>query len=395
MRKFFFISVMFFFSILCSANSTDKMKGRWSKEKAWEWYNSQNWIRGFNGYPSNCVNRIAMWQEFKHKDVFEQIEKEFQLAKETGFNAVRTIIQFEVWYYEHDSFMANLEEYFMLADKYGLQVMLTLGNDCTVPKSRWKPVKFGEQPVDWGYHSGTKTGPHTGDYSEAGYQLLDDPDFEHYYYKMVEELARKYAKDARLHLWNVWNEIGNSNRGNMSVPAMEKCFSILRAHNPIQPLTADCWRYKDGVPYTEAEKRACELSDIITFHYYGPYENMIEIIEKLRQEYDRPLINSEWLHRIRGNNVAEIFPLFYLENIGSYHWGLIAGFSQTYEPAGYYYQEYLKEGSTLDMSKWQHDLYRFNWLPYDPKEIKTIKRFTKMADERFIRKQTQKKDLKE
>ena len=69
-------------------------KGQWSKEQAWRWYNDRPWIRGFNGYPSNCVNRIAMWQEFEHKEVFEQIEYEFNLAKETGFNAVRAIIQF-------------------------------------------------------------------------------------------------------------------------------------------------------------------------------------------------------------------------------------------------------------------------------------------------------------
>ena len=50
-----------------------------------------------------------------------------------------------------------------------------------------------------------------------------------------------------------------------------------------------------------------------------------------------------------------------------------------------YYIQYLKEGSNLDLSKWQHDIYRFNGLPYDPKEIKTIKRFCSLADERYER----------
>ena len=58
------------------------MAGQWSKEKAWEWYNRQPWIRGFNGYPSNCVNRVAMWQAYNHKEVFEEIDYEFALAKE-------------------------------------------------------------------------------------------------------------------------------------------------------------------------------------------------------------------------------------------------------------------------------------------------------------------------
>lgn len=41
--------------------------------------------------------------------------------------------------------------------------------------------------------------------------------------------------------------------------------------------------------------------------------------------------------------------------------------------------DYLKEGSTLDLTKWQHDIYRFNGLPYDVKEINTIKRFCALA----------------
>ena len=354
-------------------------KGQWSKEQAWQWYNDRPWIRGFNGYPSNCVNRIAMWQEFEHKEVFEQIEYEFNLAKETGFNAVRAIIQFECWYYQHDSFMKNLEEYFSLADKYGLKVMLTLGNDCTVSKVNFKPVVFGKQHIDWGYHSGIKTGPHSGGTTVPGYALLDDPEIEPKYYEMVDEIAAKYCKDDRLQIWDVWNEPGNGNRGNISLKAMTKFFEIIRSHNPIQPLTADCWRYsKDLVPDREIEKVAIELSDVITFHYYGSFENMVIIIENLKK-YGRPIINNEWLNRISGNNVCEIFPLFYLEKIGSYHWGLIAGFSQTYEPWGNYYAEYLKEGSNLDLTKWQHDIYRFNGLPYDVKEIKTIKRFCSLA----------------
>lgn len=359
------------------------VKGQWSKEKAWEWYNKQPWIRGFNGYPSNCVNRVAMWQEWGHKEVIEQVEREFALARQTGFNAVRAIIQFEVWCFEHDSFMNNLEEYIALADKYGIKVMLTLGNDCTVPKEKFKPVVFGEQKVDWGYHSGIEEGPHSAGLAGAGYCLLDEPEYEKKYYEMVRELAKKYCKDPRLQIWDVWNEPGNGRRDGMSLKAMEKFFEIIRSYDPIQPLTADVWSYtEDFNPKRDIEKRALELSDVITFHYYGSYANMVAIIEKLKNDYGRPLINNEWLNRIADNNVKEIFPLFYLERIGSYHWGLIAGYSQTYEPWGHYFVDYLKEGSTLDLTKWQHDLYRFNGLPYDVNEIKTIRRFCSMADER-------------
>ena len=358
---------------------------KWSKEKAWQWYNSQPWIRGFNGYPSNCVNRVAMWQSYNHDKVIEQIKYEFQLAKDTGFNAVRTIGLFDVWLNEHDSYMANVEEYITLADEYGLKVMFVIGNDCNVPED-WYVFKLGEQPIDWGYHSGVKRGQHSGAYSNVGFQLNDRPENTEKFYQMVDELAAKYAKDKRIQIWDVWNEIGNSHRATKSVPYLERCFEIIRSHDPIQPLTADVWRYDDNqMPYTEEELRALELSDVITFHFYGSYQNMVKVIENLRESYDRPLINNEWLNRITHNNVDEIFPLFYLENVGSYHWGLIQGYSQTYEPWGCYNAQIVDPSyaGPYDLTKLQHDLYRFNGLPYIAKEIEIIKDFSARADRKF------------
>ncbi len=364
------------------------MKEQWTKEQAREWYESRPWIRGYNGYPSNCVNRIAMWQKYNHDEVFAQIDREFALARETGFNSVRAIIQFEVWHGEHDSFMANLEEYLTLAASHGLSVMLCLGNDCCVPKALYTPVQFGEQKIDWGWHSGICRGPHAGGHTEPGYMLADEPEYLPLYYKMVDEIAGKYAKDERILIWDIWNEIGNSRRGMMSVPIMEEYFRIVRSHDPIQPLTADCWTYdKEQKPSSPAQLRALELSDVITFHCYSPFTTMVKVIENLREAYDRPLINNEWLDRIGNNRVEENFPLFYLEKIGSYHWGLIQGFSQTYEPWGRYLEK-IKDpnyAGDLNLTLLQHDLYRFNGLPYIAKEVEIIKHFIKRADERFAK----------
>ena len=371
------------------------MKTQWTKEQAWEWYKKQPWIRGFNGYPSNCVNRIAMWQSYKHDEVIKQIEYEFDLARKTELNAVRAIIQFEVWLYEHDSFMANLEEYITLADKYGIKVMLTIGNDCTVPKELFIPAKMGEQNVDWGYHSGIFRGPHAGGYTDHGYMLPDEPDMQPKFFEMVDEIAAKYAKDERLQIWDVWNEISNGKRGDLSVPMMERCFEIIRSYDPIQPLTADVWAYNPETlePSTPAQKRALELSDIITFHYYGSFQNMVRLIEKLKEDWDRPVINNEWLNRITHNNVDEIFPLFYLEEVGSYHWGLIQGFSQTYEPWGVYNKEIEdpEYAGPHDLTKFQHDLYRFNGRPYIAKEIQIIQKFSRLADERHAKRMAKEK----
>ena len=369
------------------------MGEKWSKEKAWEWYNSRPWIRGFNGYPSNCVNRIAMWQKLHHEEVFEQIEKEFALARETKLNAVRAIIQFEVWYYEHDSFMAHLEEYLTLADKYGIGVMLVLGNDCCPPKEDYA-IKLGEQKVDWGWHSGVCKGPHARGYTEPGYMLADEPEYLPYYYQMVDEIAGKYAKDPRVLIWDVWNEISHSRRGVMSVPYMEKFFEILRSHDPIQPLTAECHVFDDEncMPYRPASFRALELSDIVSFHCYRDYPFMVKVIENLKEMYGRPMINSEWLNRIDNNRVEDCIPLFYLEGVGSFHWGLIQGYSQTYEPWGQYFADIENPDYHGDrqLTLMMHDLYRFNGLPYIAKEVQLIKEFAQRADDKFYGKKTAK-----
>lgn len=76
--------------------------------------------------------------------------------------------------------------------------------------------------------------------------------------------------------------------------------------------------------------------------------------------------------------------MFYLEKIGSYNWGLVAGMYQTYEPWNGIWEDYEKTGqSNFDFTKWFHDLYRPNYRPYDPKEIEIIKEFCKLADEEF------------
>lgn len=362
---------------------------KWSEEKARQWYESRPWIRGFNGLPSNCVNSTAMWQSYNHDETAKQIEREFALAKQTGLNAVRTVLSFELWLYEHDSYMKNFADYLDAAEKYGLTVMPVIGNDCNVPKEFYK-FSTGPQNVDWGYHSGIKRGQHSATHTQPGYQLSDEPKMKKKFYDMADQFASVYAHDPRISVWDVWNEIGNSRRGDMSLEKMLTVADIIRSHDASAPVTADCWRYNaDMQPYTKEELAALDMSDVITFHYYGSYRNMVKLIENLKERYRRPLINNEWLNRIEHNNVDEIFPLFYLEKVGSYHWGLIQGYSQTYEPWGCYLGDIADPdyNGDKDFTKFQHDLYRFNGLPYIAREIEIIKDFSARADKKFAEKQ--------
>ena len=153
---------------------------------------------------------------------------------------------------------------------------------------------------------------------------------------------------------------------------------------PDQPLCADIWSGLRGSrATTETEQRALELSDVISYHNYGSYDSNVMLVEQLKA-IGRPALNTEWLNRILHNNVNELYPLFYLEKIGCYNWGFVAGKYQTFEPGESLWQQVESGGGkNLDLTKWQHDLFRPSLRPYDPAEIDIIKTYNRRADERF------------
>ena len=311
------------------------MNSKWTKERAWEWYNSLPWLRGCNYMSADCANRIDQWQSEGFEERFATTEEEFKLLQKTGFNTIRIILEFVVWDQEHDSFMERFDRYLDLCAKYGISCMVVLANDCMPPKHEgWKPPQLGKQHTDWGYHGGKKISQH-GVFSSVGFHVFDEEDTAARYFEMVREIVTKYKDDSRIIIWDVYNEPGNSNRDAITMPNVKKMFETVREINPVQPLTSGVWRIcdtpDDASKLSEVEKYILENSDIITYHNYYNYENNIRVIKTLKK-FGRPIINTEWLARCTHNNVWEIFPLFYLEKIGCYNWGFVAGKYQTYEP---------------------------------------------------------------
>lgn len=359
---------------------------RWSKEKAWEWYNSRPWIRGCNYMCADCVNRVDQWQALHFDEYLEQTEREFKVMKELGFNSVRLILEYVVWQKEHDSFLERFERYISLCDKYGISCMIVLANDCMPPKTElWKMPDIGEQHYDIGYHGGRKHSQHGNHNEPAPHYYLDDEESRKDYLRMVEEIVTLYKDDKRILMWDLFNEPGNSRRDNISLPNVVKIVETVRKVNPSQPLTIAVWWFdiERGFPLNELQKYMFESSDIISYHCYSSYEDHIKIIKFLKS-FDRPIINSEWLARCTGNTVFDNFPLFYLENVGCYNWGFVAGKYQTYEPYEFHWSWYENDkNAPIDFTKWFHDLYRPSLRPYDPKETELIKRFCTLADKDF------------
>lgn len=358
----------------------------WSKERIWEWYTARPWIRGCNYMSADCANRFDQWQAYGFEERLETTRREFALMAETGLNAIRIIPEFYVWEQEHDGFMERFDRYLSLAAEYGISAMVVLGNDCCPPyEEAMRRLHLGEQTVDWGYHGGYKMSQHGG-FAGPGYSVLDDPEKAEKYYQFVRELVTVYQNDERVLIWDVFNEPGNSNRGSLSLPHMKRFFEIIHEIDPIQPTTVGIMGVTGGMAL-EIEQYGLENSDIISFHNYASTTVLVKMIRRYRA-YGRPMLLTEWLNRSEGNTVQAVFPLLYLEKIGSYNWGLVAGKAQYFEAWNSVWEAYDRDPKTekmrnFDFTKWLHDLYRPNHRPYDPHEIELMKAFCAMADEDF------------
>ncbi len=360
---------------------------RWTKERIWSWYNSRPWLRGCNYMSADCANRVDQWQSHGWEQRLQTTEEELVLMRDTGFNTVRLIPEYVVWKEEHDFFLQHFERYLALCAKYGISCMITLANDCMPPRSEdWKMPALGEQSYDWGYHGGRRRSQHGTHTEPAPHYYLDDPLSRESYFEMVRELVTLYKNDERICIWDVYNEPGNSRRAGLTLPNLKAIFEIVRGIDPIQPLTAGVWKFnftEDTVEIDELQRYALDHSDVISYHYYRDYESHLRLIKWLKAE-GRPILNTEWLGRCLGNDVFSLFPLFYMEGIGCYNWGFVAGKYQTYEPWEGTWTKYAEGTDTnVDFTKWFHDLYRPNLRPYDPKEIDLIRRICTLADAEF------------
>ena len=358
--------------------------GPWTKEQAWEWYNAQPWIRGCNYMPASAANRLDMWQEYGSKERFEEMDRELALAESIGFNALRVLLEengFGAWYYEHDDFMKNFERFLALCAKHKMRAIVCLGNDCSRPKQLWSIPKPGPQPCDWGYHGGRKLSQHGSFPGAIGFISADDPELKPKFFKMCEEVMARYKDDDRILFWNIWNEPGNNNRGKVSAPLVKEMFQLAWKIGVKQPCAADVWNGKLEPNLETAEGVAAAWSDIISYHTYSPLATQISLVRKIKEKFGRPMINTEWLARIRGCDVQDCYPFFAQERIGCTCWGFVAGKYQTYEPWESMWRQIENGGGKqYKMTKWFHDLFRPSLRPYDPEEIEIIKHVNAQMD---------------
>jgi len=323
---------------------------RWTHDKAWSWYRSFPWICGFNYIPSIAVNSTEMWQQ----ETFDlkTIDRELGWAENIGFNSCRVFLQYLVWQDDPDGLINRIDQFLKIAATHGLSTMFCLFDDCAFS---------GKQP-----YLGRQDDPIPGVHNSAwtpspGHERVTNRSFWPQLKKYVTSIISRFRKDQRILAWDIYNEPGNANLGDKSLPLLHEAFKWARESKPQQPLTTGVWNKK----LEKITETILELSDIITFHNYDDLSAVQNQISWLKS-YQRPIICTEWMARPRGSLFQTHLPFFKKENIGCYFWGLVNGKTQTHFPWG------SKPGSP-EPKLWFHDLLHSDGTPYCNEEIEIIR----------------------
>jgi hypothetical protein len=328
---------------------------RWTREQAWTWSKSQPWIVGFNYVPSTAANTTEFWSA----DTFDEttINRELGWGADLGFNSSRVFVQYLVWKNDPAGLKQRIDCFLGIADKHHLSTTIVLFDDCAFGDPPQMEPFLGKQrdPIpgmilpSWTPSPGVSAVTNTSAW----------PDLERY----VKDIVSTFGRDKRVLLWDLYNEPGNSAMNDKSLPLLKAAFAWARSENPSQPLTSSVW----GAP--PATTRAqLELSDIVSFHFYGDRDGLAKYIKDLETE-GRPIINTEWMARPKGSRWDKDLPLFKEQRIGCYSWGLVNGRTQCQ------FAWWDKRG-TAEPKVWFHDLFHRDGKPYHANETTAIRRIT-------------------
>ncbi len=336
--------------VLGSCASPDKEHRQWTTQQANEWALTTGWLRGSNFIPSTAVNQLEMWQE----ETFDTttINRELGLAESIGFNVMRVFLHHKAWRQGRDGFKNRMSQYLAVSTRHKVRTMFVFFDDC------WNGTStIGRQPEP-------KVGIHnSGWLQDPGQKESSDttmfPELENY----VKDVMNHFANDNRIALWDLYNEPGNSGKGDSSLNLLQHAYAWARATSATQPLTSGVWLDSTS----RITRCQIELSDIISFHNYNR-DSLMHIAVKRLRPYQRPIVCSEYMARKFGSTFEDILPLLRKENVGAINWGLVKGKTNTVYAWG---DTSHADGSEPDL--WFHDIFRSDGTPFSQREIEAIK----------------------
>lgn len=356
--------------VLAAVPSPARPEPPWPRDKALAWQKQAGWLVGCNFIPSSAINQLEMWQAETFDP--ETIDRELGWAEGLGFTSVRVFLHHLLWVQERERFLDRAERFLAIAERHHIGVLFVLLDGVWDPFPKPGPQRAPKPHV---HNSGWVQSP--------GVEILREPARHDELRDYVAGVVRRFREDRRVHAWDLFNEPDNLNRqsygeheppnkAELALQLLEKTFAWAREAAPAQPLTAGVWlgTWEDEQALSPIERFMLEHSDVISFHNYGPPEEMRKCVRSLKR-YGRPLLCTEYMARPNGSRFDPILGLLKEESVGAYNWGFVAGKTQTIYPWDSWEKPY-----TAEPAMWFHDIFRKDGTPFDPREVEFIRRVT-------------------
>lgn len=374
---------------------------RWSEKRIWDWYDNLPWLVGTNFITSSSINQLEFWQE-KTFDV-SLIEKELKFSASIGMNTHRVFLHDLLWQQDSIGFLERINKFLEISDRNEIKTLFVFFDDV------WHPLpKLGKQPkaIPNVHNSGWVQSPG----ARILYDTLNHDKLESY----IKGVVSKFANDSRIIGWDLYNEPGQKGiashniskertielyrkigveitednysnydlnridpkdkKQEYTLSLLKKTVKWVREINPSQPITIGIYewdvKWDDKNNLSELNKYILNNSDIISFHSYGSKNEVLRRVNEL-ENYNRPLLCTEYIAREYQNTFENILPIFNDNKIGAYNWGLVSGKTNTIYPWKSWDSTY-----TRPPKKWHHDIFYRDGNPYSSDEIEFIKSLT-------------------
>jgi hypothetical protein len=346
---------------------------RWDAARARDWWDARPLPVGCNFTPSTAINQLEMWQEATFDA--STIARELAWAAGLGFNAARVYLHDLLWEQDAPGFLQRADRFLEIAESAGIGIIFVLFDDV------WNPEpKLGPQPAPYpGRHnSGWVQAPGLAALNE----YRDRPEISARLEAYVRGVLDRFGQDDRVLVWDLYNEPGGYPSpgaepvGEACLPLLADVFAWARAAQTRQPLTSGLWwNPANPLPASIGEIQLAG-SDIVSFHHYGPLEDLIELHDRIREKTERPLLCSEYLARQMKSRFETHLPAFRERNVGAIHWGLVSGRTQTIYP----WWSWFDEQPAPEPEVWFHDVLHPDGRPFDPEEAAFLRSFLGAGD---------------
>ncbi len=343
---------------------------RWSPQQARAWQKERGWLVGCNFIPSTAINQLEMWQA----ESFDAatIDRELGWAEQLGFTSVRVFLHNLTWARDPEGFARRIDQFLGIAARHKIGAMLVLFDSCWDPFPQLGPQRAPKPQL---HNSGWVQAP--------GHDILRDPGRHDSLKGYVQGVLQRFAKDARIHAWDLMNEPDNTNgnsygekeppgKPELAFALLRKTFDWAREVNPSQPLTAAPWLGDWSSPekMKPIDRFMFEQSDVVTYHNYANLAEMKRRVGWL-QGLGRPMLCTEYMARPVDSTFFSILPYLRDQGVGAYNWGFVDGKTQTIYPWDSWQKQYNGEPPL-----WFHDIFRRDGAAYDPAEVDLIRRLT-------------------